>query len=187
METINMTNPSVTVRSLADLGGAASEARKAVRILDNQLLTLRLNLGSLKAALESAFAPIASALLPGLNAAIRGLRDFCDDAGTVIAALFGTVYKKSVTTAKKTGAALRRTLASFDQINRLQGGGSGGTEKETTLVPADRRVWRVSFEGDGWCDASIYLDGVLLAEYELDFDDNTVDQTEDNLDEFEDW
>ena len=63
----------------------------------------------------------------------------------------------------------------------------GDIVKETTLVPADRRVWRVSFEGDGWCDASIYLDGVLLAEYELDFDDNTVDQTEDNLDEFEDW
>lgn len=135
METINMTNPSVTVRSLADLGGAASEARKAVRILDNQLLTLRLNLGSLKAALEAAFAPIASALLPGLNAAIRGLRSFCDDAGAVIAALFGTVYKKSVTTAKKTGTALRRTLASFDQINRLQGGSGGTAQSETTLVP----------------------------------------------------
>ena len=135
METINMTNPSVTVRSLAELGGAASEARKAVRILDNQLLTLRLNLGSLRASLEAAFAPIAAVLLPGLNAAVRGLRDFCDDAGAVIAALFGTVYKKSVKTAQKTGTALRRTLASFDQINRLQGGSGGTSEKETTLVP----------------------------------------------------
>ena len=137
METINISNPKYAVRDLADMAGAASQARRAVRILDNQLLTLRLNLGSLRASLEGAFAPIAAALLPGLNAAIRGLRDFCDDAGTVIAALFGTVYKKSVTTAKKTGTALRRTLASFDQIERLQGGGSGSSESRTELVPVN--------------------------------------------------
>jgi len=63
----------------------------------------------------------------------------------------------------------------------------GDVVKETSLIPADRRVWRVSFEGDGWCSACIYLDGVLLAEYDLDFDDKTVDLIEDYLDEFEDW
>ena len=138
METINIHNPHVTVKQLSTLAGSAEEAGKAVRILDNQLLTLRLNLGSLRASLEAAFAPIAGAMLPGINAAIRGLRDFCDDVGTVTAALFGTVYKKAVTTAKKTGSALRRSLASFDQINRLQGGsGSGGTQSQTTLVPVN--------------------------------------------------
>ena len=132
MESINISDPHVTVRHLAD---SAGQARRAVKILDNQLLSLRLNLGALQAALERAFSPIAAVLLPGLNGAIRGLRDFCDDAGTVMAALFGTVYKKSVTTAKKTGAALKRTLASFDQINRLQGGSGGASESVTTLEP----------------------------------------------------
>lgn len=131
METINLSNPDISVKKLTD---SAVEARQAVRILDNQLLSLRLNLGALRAALERAFAPIAGALLPGLNAAILGLRDFCDDAGAVIGALFGTVYKKAVTTAKKTGTALRRTLASFDQINRLSGG-SGTGESTVTLEP----------------------------------------------------
>lgn len=63
----------------------------------------------------------------------------------------------------------------------------GDIVKETSLIPSDRRVWRVSFQGEGWCDASIYLDGVLLAEYELNFDDDYVGQTEDYSDEFEDW
>jgi serine/threonine-protein kinase len=63
----------------------------------------------------------------------------------------------------------------------------GDIVKEVSLIPSDRRVWRVSFEGDGWCTASIYLDGMLLCEYELDFDDKTVDQVEDNLNDFEDW
>ena len=63
----------------------------------------------------------------------------------------------------------------------------GDIVKETSLIPSDRRVWRVSFQGEGRCYASIYLDGVLLAEYKLDFDDDSVKQTEDYSDEFEDW
>ena len=132
METINLSDPKIAVK---DLSESARQAQQAVKILDNQLLSLRLNLGQLRAALERAFAPIAAVLLPGLNGAILGLRDFCDDAGTVIAALFGTVYKKAVTTAKKTGTALKRTLASFDQINRLNGSSGGGSESVTTLEP----------------------------------------------------
>ena len=71
-----------------------------------------------------------------LNSAIRALTEFCDNAGAVIAALFGTVYKKTVTTTKAAGSAIRRTMASFDQLERLNGGsGSGGSSQSVTLEP----------------------------------------------------
>lgn len=63
----------------------------------------------------------------------------------------------------------------------------GRQVKETTLIPSDRRVWRVSFRGEGWCFASIYLDGELYAEYDLDFEDDYVEMIEDYSDDFEDW
>ena len=63
----------------------------------------------------------------------------------------------------------------------------GRLVKETSLIPSDRRVWRVSFRGEGWGYASIYLDGILYAEYDLDFEDDYVEQVEDYSDDFEDW
>lgn len=111
---------------LGGLSSVAQQARKDLGILDNQLLSLRLNFGKLRASIERAFAPITATVAPVLNSAVRALTDFCDDAGAVMAALFGTVYKKAVTTTKATGSAIRRTLASFDQIERLNGGGGGG-------------------------------------------------------------
>ena len=137
METISINAPNVSVKRLAVLADSLRNTRKELGVLDNMLLTLRLNLGSLRSALEAAFAPLAALVLPVVNDAIARLTDFCQDAGAVIAALFGTVYKKAVTTTRKTGSAVRRTLASFDQLNRLQGGGSGsGTaQSQTTLEP----------------------------------------------------
>ncbi len=126
METINIQNPQNTEATLTDVAQAAIRARDSLVILDNQLLTLRLNFGRLRSAIESAFAPIAASIAPILNSAIRALTDFCDGVGAVMAALFGTVYKKAVTTTKAAGAAIRRTLASFDEIERLNGGGGGG-------------------------------------------------------------
>ena len=135
METINL-NIQNTEVALGGLDGVVRQAQKNLGILDDQLLTLRLNFGKLRAAAENAFAPITAAVTPVLNQAIRGLTDFCNDAGSVMAALFGTVQKKAVTTTKTVGGTIRRTLASFDQIDRLGGAsGSSGSSTTVTLEP----------------------------------------------------
>ena len=136
METINIQNPQNLDATLTDVSQAARNARDNLVILDNQLLVLRLNFGKLRAAIERAFAPVAGAITPILNNAVRALTNFCDSAGAVMAALFGTVYKKAVTTTKAAGSAIKRTLASFDEIERLNGsGGSGGGGSTVTLEP----------------------------------------------------
>ena len=122
--------------ALEGIGAVAEQARKELVVLDDQLLTLRMNFGRLRSAITAAFAPVTATVTPMLNSAIRALTDFCDSAGSVMAALFGTVYKKAVTTTKAAGGAIRRTLASFDQIERLQGGSGGGsTTKTVELTP----------------------------------------------------
>jgi len=133
METIEFTQSQ---RMLGSLTEAADRARASLGVLDDKLLTLRLNFGKLRAAMERAFAPLTAAAAPVVNSAIRALTDFCDDAGAVMAALFGTVQKKAVTTTKASGAAVRRSLADFDQIQRLNGG-SGGSGSTTTVTFAD--------------------------------------------------
>ena len=124
--------------ALGGISTVAQQAQKDLGVLDDQLLVLRLNFGKLRASMERAFAPITATVAPVLNNAVRALTDFCDDAGAVVAALFGTVYKKAVTTTKATGSAIRRTLASFDRIERLQGGsGSGGSTTSVKLEPVN--------------------------------------------------
>jgi len=135
MNTINL-NPPTSVAEIRTLAQAAATARRELGVLDNHLLTLRLNLGKLRAAFTDAFAPLTAAAMPVVNSAIRALTDFCDDAGAVMSALFGTVRRKAVTTTRVAGAAIRRTLASFDQINRLNAGsGSGGSTSSITFEP----------------------------------------------------
>ena len=137
METINIHNPQNLEITLTEVSQAARQAAGNLVILDDQLLALRLNFGKLRAAIERAFAPIAGAIAPILNSAVRTLTSFCDSVGSVMAALFGTVYKKAVTTTKAAGAALKRTLASFDDIERLNGSGGGGGGTTVTLEPVN--------------------------------------------------
>ena len=132
--TLDIQNTEV---ALGGLDGVARQARKDLGILDDQLLSLRLSFGKLRAAAADALAPLAATVAPALNSAIRALTDFCNDAGAVMAALFGTVQKKAVTTTKTVGGAVRRTLASFDQIERLQGGSGGGSTTCVTLEPVN--------------------------------------------------
>ncbi len=127
-----------TEATLGGIGAVAQQAKKELVILDNQLLSLRLNFGKLRASIERAFAPVTATVAPVLNSAVRTLTDFCDDAGAVMAAMFGTVYKKAVTTTKATGGAIRRTLASFDKLERLSGGsGSSGSTSTVKLEPVN--------------------------------------------------
>lgn len=130
MEEINIFEIQRLEEGLSGVAGVARQAENALGSLDSKLLTLRLNFGKLRAAVERAFAPITSHVASALNGVVRGLTDFVNDAGAVIAALFGTVQEKAVVTAAKTGKALRRSLADFDEIDRLNGG-SGGSAGST--------------------------------------------------------
>lgn len=154
LQTINFDQAEVLADALGGLTAVAGQAERALGSLDNRLLTLRLNCGKLRAALERAFAPVTSHLADGLNQAVRGVTDFVRDAGAVLGALLGTVQEKAVTTARTTGRALRRSLADFDQLDRLNGSsGSGGTTQTVTwqtvtepLTP-ELQVWVDTIRG----------------------------------------
>ena len=139
MEELNINETQQLEGALGGVAGVARQAENALGSLDNKLLTLRLNFGKLRAAIERAFAPIASHGAVAMNGLVRHLTDFANSAGAVIGALFGTVQKKAVTTVKTGGRAIRRFLADFDEIARLNAGSGGsGTATETqwkTVTP----------------------------------------------------
>lgn len=120
--------------ALGGLPAVADRAAKSLGSLDDKLLVLRFNLGKLRAALERAFAPVAATVVPVVNTALRGITAVVNDAAKVIAALFGTVQEEAVTTTRITGSAVKRSVASFDQLERLNGGSGGGTV-ETVKLP----------------------------------------------------
>ena len=123
-----MTNETIPL-----LLGDEGEAVQALKDLDTQLLILRLSLGKLKAALERCFAPIAAVLVPPVNRAIHSIIALVNDATAVLAELFGFTRKSADKTVRTTGSAVKRTLASFDQIQRLQGSSGSGT----TIIPGE--------------------------------------------------
>ena len=118
--------------------------------LANALLQLQLSFGAMKYAIAEAVAPIASVFVPMINAAIQTVIRFADVTGQflrgILAAVTGNKALAEVSqeasksqeslgkTVEKTGKAVRRSLAGFDQLQRLNGptgsGGSAGGEVE---------------------------------------------------------
>lgn len=118
--------------------------------LANALLTLQLSFGSLKYAIADAVAPIAMVFIPMLNSAIQAVIQFANVVGQFLrGVLAGITGNKNLASsaqeatrsevqlgsaAKSAGKAVQRSLASFDQLERLNkptgssggGGGSGG-------------------------------------------------------------
>lgn len=85
------------------------------------------SLGQLKNSFAAAFAPITSAVIPVLDALIQKLIQVTNVAGQFIAAITGKStfikavkvnedYAKSL---KKTGAAAKKALAPFDELNQI--------------------------------------------------------------------
>lgn len=107
------------------LGGG--EARQELQALDKQLLVLRLSAGKLEAALRRCFEPLAAAVLPAVESVMRGLTAFFNDAAAVLAELFGFTRREADKTVRYSGKALKRSLAGFDQLERLNGGSGGGS------------------------------------------------------------
>ena len=133
-------------------------------------------LGSLKGAFLTAFQPIYDAILPALTALINGLTRVIAVISQFMAALFGTTAKQAQANAKALneqakatkaagGAAedAEKSLASFDEINKLSfgsgGGGGGGTSEELSAPTFDLelddtfRTWGEAFDA--------FLDGIL--------------------------
>lgn len=115
--------------------------------LDKQLLVLRLSLGKLKAAIGRAAAPIAEVLLPLLQQAVWGVTRFVNAAGQVIRALLGgseasdalADSTQAASDAQKTllsvGTKVKRTLADFDEITRLNS--ADGSSVTAQLIPGE--------------------------------------------------
>lgn len=127
----------------AALGDFFSQAVVSGDSLDKELLVLRLALGKLKAAIGEAVAPLAGALIPWLQQAAWGATRLVNALGAVVRALFGgseSVETMNASTKKLTASTgkLKRTLASFDTVERLGSGssasGSAGSVTVDTTV-----------------------------------------------------
>lgn len=118
-----------------DLVTDAQETVVQVKDLNKELLVLRLSFGQLKAAIKEAAAPLLTVLVPALTAAIRWATKLVRTIGQVIAGVMGirVAQEKLQKVVTSTGKALKRTVAGFDQLNRLQSK-SGGTSVYTVDV-----------------------------------------------------
>lgn len=116
--------------------------------LSGVLTTLRMRLGSLRSALGEALTPLGQVFIPMLNSAILAVTRFVRTVGEILSALLGVeagnkVIEKTAATVTAAGKAAKRSLASFDQLERLTGstatGSSGSSAEEETaaeVIPA---------------------------------------------------
>lgn len=115
------------------------------KALADELLVLQLSFGKMKYAIAEAVAPIAAVFVPMLNAAIQAVIRFAGVVGQFLTGLIAGISgnkaladsadnavrseKKLASAAKSAGKAVRRSLAGFDEIERLNApttsGGSG--------------------------------------------------------------
>lgn len=110
-------------------------AKEQIIDVSRELLVLRLAFGKLKAAIADAAAPINNLLITALQKAVFWATRLVRDVGAVIAALFGVKVAQTKVTkaAEKTGKAIKRSLAGFDTLERLNGGVGGGAAAEVTV------------------------------------------------------
>lgn len=118
------------------------KAAKMAEVYGQELATAlyetQLRLEGLRNAIIRAAAPVAQAVTPLVNAAIKALTTLANTVGKIVSAFAeGTLgvktYEKSLKSAIGTTGTLQRQLAGFDQIERL--GSAGGTGLTTALVP----------------------------------------------------
>jgi len=129
--------------SSANIGGYLAEAVRGADSLEKEFLVLRLSLGKLKSAIGEAAAPIVSSFMPMIQSAVYAAIRWVKNLGLVIRALFGgkqaseEMAQAQEKLASSSGKA-SRTLASFDKIERLNGGsGGGGSTTSVKLEPVN--------------------------------------------------
>ena len=109
--------------------------------LDKEFLVLRLSLGKLKAAIGDAVTPLVAAFIPVVQNAVWAAIRLTKAVGKVIAALFGQGNAAASSAKGQTALAtanekVKRSLAGFDEINRLDTGDSE-TQPEMTTEPTE--------------------------------------------------
>ena len=146
--------------------------------LSDSLLCLRLNLGKLKAAFTDAVTPIAAVFVPLINQAVIALTGIVSSIGQVIRALMGGIFqmdglsdssekatenqKKLGKTVRSTGKTLRRSLAGFDELERLNAP-TGGSTTGSNISSQPETIQPLK-EGLLWLAEKLqYLFGLLLA------------------------
>ena len=118
-------------------------AAKAGGRLDKQLLVLRLAFGKLRAAIGRAIAPLGEIFLPLLSRAAYAATAVVNAIGRILNALLGgsggfDTLSDSAQTAesavRSAAGSIRRSLAGFDQLERLDAPtGSGGSAGEAAV------------------------------------------------------
>lgn len=117
--------------------------RRFGKELTDELLVMQLSFGKMKVAIADSVAPIAALFVPMVNRAISAVTEFAGYVGQFFRGLILGVTgqdmlgnsaenaaeseDKLASSAKKAGAAVRRSLVSFDQLNRLNRGSGGGS------------------------------------------------------------
>ena len=113
------------------------------KALADELLVLQLSFGKMKTAIAEAVAPIAAVFVPMLNSAIQSVIRFSGAVNQFLRGIIAGVTgreelaesaenaakseEKLTSAAKSAGREVKRSLASFDQINRLNGGSGSGS------------------------------------------------------------
>lgn len=117
------------------------------KALADSLLQLQLGFGQLQNAIISAAAPIAQVLLPVLQSVVDALSGLFGSIGYVLRAfLFGQEeaegFSAAVTGIGTAATAAKKTLAGFDQINRLGSSSSSGGIFDVSAVKPLTGQWK---------------------------------------------
>lgn len=117
--------------------------RRFGKNLTDELLVMQLSFGKMKTAIADSVAPIAALFVPVINEGIAAVTKFAGYVGEFFRGLIIGITgqdalaqsaeaaakseDKLASAASKAGSAVRRTLVSFDQLNRLNGGSGRGS------------------------------------------------------------
>ena len=118
------------------------------KVLGQSLQSLARNWGKLKAALLDAVTPIAAVVVPVIDRAAVAVTGLLQCVGQLMRALLGGIFqtdslgdstqkteekqKKLAKTVKSTGKAVKRSLAGFDELERLNAPTGGSSIKKPT-------------------------------------------------------
>lgn len=138
-----------TVESLEDQQTAAALYGQE---LAAALYRLQASFAGLKAAMIGAAAPLVQVLLPAIQLAVQTVTDLANSIGYVLRMLFfgakeAEDFSQSLEGVGAVGTKVKRTLASFDQINRLGSNDSsgGGFFSASSLRPLTG-IWKTLAE-----------------------------------------
>ena len=145
---------------------AATMAQVYGEELASALYETQLRIEGLENAIIRVAAPLAQAVVPIVNTAVKALTALANTAGKIVASFFAgsqgvDAYEKSLRGAAKTTGSFTWELAGFDQIERLGKNGSSGLT--SALIPDAQEVI------PGWEKVAGRLQELLAPLRDIDF------------------